>query len=431
MSTAELFLDQDEIKEFIRETLASDYLYSIGEEGAQIGLCPYITFYVYHRKEDFLRVSEQMITIYREFEQIIDEPFQLIWKDKSQDWLKADDKRLPTDLLAHAKECADDEYTEFWMKATDRDSVIATPRWGFSAEVVSNVDMRYTTLKLTFRHRWYNRNQTRWHAFVADCLQRLQPDQCYSGFEVGNGGFSVLGNYECETLERICADYFYGMDIDHTSDMGFQYFNDEDGWVNPARLGAGLRTPVWSFLLSPNWLKRLGKSAEEVRITLNDPRIVIEEIPFALSKINPEGLPGLWIRLGELDLHPVEHGVPELLVKANNLIRPVRCDELKLLSLDAWDDDPNPRFGYEDSIRWMRRFDDDSDWPEAVRRKPPAGRSETHLRCEALHPCPKEGWWFTPAKADSRRHFRSGETMPDLSSAWGLTIWQWDEQQIP
>ena len=51
----------------------------------------------------------------------------------------------------------------------------------------------------------------------------------------------------------------------------------------------------------------------------------------------------------------------------------------------------------------------------------------TRLRCEANHPCPKEGWWFTPAKADSRRHFTQGETMPDLGSAWGSTIWQWDE----
>ena len=53
----------------------------------------------------------------------------------------------------------------------------------------------------------------------------------------------------------------------------------------------------------------------------------------------------------------------------------------------------------------------------------------TRLRCEANHPCPKEGWWFTPAKADSRRHFKQGETMPDLGSDWGSTIWQWDENQ--
>jgi hypothetical protein len=30
------------------------------------------------------------------------------------------------------------------------------------------------------------------------------------------------------------------------------------------------------------------------------------------------------------------------------------------------------------------------------------------LRCPAGRPCPKEGWWITPAKADSRRLFMGG-----------------------
>ena len=59
----------------------------------------------------------------------------------------------------------------------------------------------------------------------------------------------------------------------------------------------------------------------------------------------------------------------------------------------------------------------------------PSLTDAVRLRCAANHPCPKEGWWFTPAKADSRRHFKQGETMPDLGSAWGSTIWQWDENQ--
>jgi hypothetical protein len=51
------------------------------------------------------------------------------------------------------------------------------------------------------------------------------------------------------------------------------------------------------------------------------------------------------------------------------------------------------------------------------------------LRCEAGQPCPREGWWFTPARMNSRRLFKAGELMPDLKSDWGATIWQWDEQQ--
>lgn len=50
-------------------------------------------------------------------------------------------------------------------------------------------------------------------------------------------------------------------------------------------------------------------------------------------------------------------------------------------------------------------------------------------RCEANHPCPREGWWFTPAKIGSRRRFKQGEPMPEFKTDYGMTIWQWDENQ--
>ena len=51
---------------------------------------------------------------------------------------------------------------------------------------------------------------------------------------------------------------------------------------------------------------------------------------------------------------------------------------------------------------------------------------EPHLRCEAGHPCPRTGYWMTPALADDRRHFEKGETMPAPSGDYGRTIWPWD-----
>lgn len=53
----------------------------------------------------------------------------------------------------------------------------------------------------------------------------------------------------------------------------------------------------------------------------------------------------------------------------------------------------------------------------------------TRLRCEAGQPCPREGWWHTPAKAGSRRQFKTGEPMPEMGSDYGQTIWQWDDVQ--
>ena len=57
------------------------------------------------------------------------------------------------------------------------------------------------------------------------------------------------------------------------------------------------------------------------------------------------------------------------------------------------------------------------------------GMDGAGLRCEAGQPCPREGWWFTPAQPGSRRRFQQGESMPDLKSSWGTTIWQWDRVQ--
>lgn len=451
MSTAELYLEPDEIDEFVSDTLSDDLLHTIGDEdGPEYGLCPYITFYVYHTPDNFIPLVEKMVSIFRAFENLIDEPFQLVFKDDTQDWLSADDKRLPplADYPTLARKQQDD-LRPFWIMATDRDSPVTSARWAFCAKV-SDGGMRYTTLKLTFRHKWYNRNQTRWLAFVKDCIAQLQPEHCYSGFEVGNGGFNILGAYESDVLERVCADHFYGMDIDHTVVMGSHSFcyqrndpifdpeviedlnNLPENYTNPTKLGAGLRTPTWCFLLTPFWLAKLGKTAADVRAELDDPRIEITTIPYATGPHNPQGEPALWIRLGDLDLHPVENGVPDLLVKANRLIRPIRCDYLNLLTLDPWMDDPNPRFDYESSLRWMRRFDDDSDWPDAVRRYGRGPTSIAHPNVPANTPCPEAGWWFTPAKADSRRYFKQGELMPSLGGDYGVTVWQWaPDQSVP
>jgi hypothetical protein len=43
--------------------------------------------------------------------------------------------------------------------------------------------------------------------------------------------------------------------------------------------------------------------------------------------------------------------------------------------------------------------------------------------------CPQSGYWFTPSRLNSRRHFVSGEIMPDVGGSCGATIWRWDEQQ--
>ncbi|MFT3721036.1 Imm71 family immunity protein [Pseudorhodoferax sp.] len=56
-------------------------------------------------------------------------------------------------------------------------------------------------------------------------------------------------------------------------------------------------------------------------------------------------------------------------------------------------------------------------------------QSEVLAGVPSGQPCPRTGYWLTPARADSRRHFERGELMPDLRSDYGATIWQWDSRQ--
>lgn len=78
-----------------------------------------------------------------------------------------------------------------------------------------------------------------------------------------------------------------------------------------------------------------------------------------------------------------------------------------------------------------------ADWARAnnsiARLSPNAGAHtagvDPSLRCEAGQPCPKSGYWLTPAKANSRKYFRQDDVMPTVTSDYGSTIWQWDNDQ--
>lgn len=69
------------------------------------------------------------------------------------------------------------------------------------------------------------------------------------------------------------------------------------------------------------------------------------------------------------------------------------------------------------------------DLVEYARNYRPTNGSQV-ARVDAGQPCNRTGYWFTPAKAESRRHFNQGEIMPGFSdSHWGDTIWYWSSEE--
>ena len=64
MSTTELFMLPEEVEDFISLTLEDDSLNTFSvDDGAEIGLCPYITFYIYHTEDQHLPLADKIIGI--------------------------------------------------------------------------------------------------------------------------------------------------------------------------------------------------------------------------------------------------------------------------------------------------------------------------------------------------------------------------------
>lgn len=283
---------------------------------------------------------------------------------------------------------------------------------------------------MNFRYAWYiasQENKEKWQQFVERCIDKLKPRHTYSGFEIAQAASLHLGSYEINSLEKIVTQAFYGVDIDHPSFNGSNTHDDPDGYVNERKLGSGIRTPVWSFLLDPYWIAKLDKTAEEIKAYFNRfKEVEIKEIEY------PENQTGLWIRLGELSMYPVEDGVPVLPVYANALIKPIRCDELKLVGYAQWDDDPNEHLSYEEGIAWMRRFDEESHWPEGKRinKINELSLKEEVLKVKGGGLCPRTGYWTTPAQPNSRQYFKQNDIFPTLTELdWGEVYWYWDDEK--
>lgn len=422
MSTSDTFLSDEEIFELTRDMRENTSII-YGEDDQEFGITPYITFYVYHQQDEVEAVANQIIDLYEEFESsIIDKSFKLKYRCKTNTWKKAEKwQRTRQELLDEMHE-GYKKYFVYFIAATTGESSYQSARWALESSIRDN-GLRYSSLKLSFGEKWYREHQAQWYSFVEKCLMKLNPIQAYSGYEIGNTTHFNIVPPEFETVERIFSDYFYGLDIDHPSNMSTSH-DYPDGYIHTPSLAAGIRTPTWCFLLSPYWLEKLGLTEEQIRLKLNDPRIEITKLqdPTDANKFS------LWIRLGDLSLYPVEEGVPDLLIMANELIKPIRCNELKLTTLDAWDDDPNPRFDIENSPQWIARFDQDSTWPEGKRVLTEKNKVQinNHLNVKAGKKCPQSGYWFTVAKENSRQYFKLEDIFPDIQSDWGDVYWQFD-----
>jgi Protein of unknown function (DUF3396) len=244
----------------------------------------------------------------------------------------------------------------------------------------------------------------------------LAPEQAYMGLAFANP--PILARYPfVEPAEFALANAFYGLDVDKPFFMRGSPMTKMTYYLEH-----GMRTPAFGAYVGPKYLPIVGGEAALRTALAADPRVTIEPIG-----------EGLWLQAGDVpELYPFEQGIPRHVALLARALKPARLDALWLLSYVP----ALPRedtFDYETGRQWLRRFDDDGTWPDPKLRfeQPLPSQAvprpdDPTLRCPAGEPCPRDGYWTTPAKTSSRRRFERGEVMPEVVSDYGATIWVWD-----
>lgn len=250
---------------------------------------------------------------------------------------------------------------------------------------------------------------------VKRCATRLKVDQAH-------GGLGFLRTYNEESTTRFTeaqmSKVFSGVDIDVPYVQLGDVFNDEKGPL-------GIDSPHWLNFMNDYWVDKLG-GIEALRAQLPAETFVVE--PY-------DG--GVFIQAGPYpEPGHRDDGLPSAYVWLNRVLRPVRAPTM----VYCMGDEPGQLATHQGAKEYFTRFDaasaklaeysqtEAASTPDAAAKGSPP-KSPQALRCEAGQPCPREGFWFTPARADSRRHFAYGEVMPKVGGDYGATIWQWDEQQ--
>lgn len=99
-------------------------------------------------------------------------------------------------------------------------------------------------------------------------------------------------------------------------------------------------------------------------------------------------------------------------------------DTSKFVSIDPY------KITYKEFMQRKEAGEDMTPYYENQPKIKPEVTSQVQGRCLAGLPCPKSGYWFTLAKADSRSYFRQGDIMPDYpNNNWGQVIWQFDGEE--
>jgi hypothetical protein len=316
-----------------------------------------------------------------------------------------------------------DKDTPFFLKLSSADSEDNSAGFYFDSVVAEDeyqrvaglTNPKYSHLRIGIRADWFKgEHRAALLALIAEAADQLGTNQGYGGY----GWAPPMSNTACpdfEATEHYFAHEFYGLDIDKPLDMC-------SGHAQTWSLEKGLRAPSWLTFVGDAWLARLGGAAVVTERLLAHPEVQVR--PYA---------GGLVVQAGDSpNLYPVDDGLPGVMVHIAEILKSVRAPTLNLLSWARFDGDEeidHVFFDLNKCARWLGRYDRDSGWPTAERRKPrPAPTTAAPKRLRGLpgELVPASGLWWTPALpgAAGKRCFTQGERFPETPHTdYGAVIW--------
>lgn len=217
--------------------------------------------------------------------------------------------------------------------------------------------------------------------------------------ESGYAGLSFILPYEFHRMfpyEYKLAQRFPGVMVDSIGTL--------DGRV----VVNNLKSVCWYTILGNSWVDKLGGAEKLAHRLKKTPEI--ELLPYNHGLILKAGAlpPGL----GETQTEEL----PPLLVKVNQIIKPVRFDGTR--SLHFYSEHENFQFDDESSSKWYRRFDEAS----AALDKEDEGQSWDPVRitCWSGETSPFGGRWATIVNGTTQyTQTRAGQIMPEFEDNHG------------
>ncbi|MCE9994151.1 DUF3396 domain-containing protein [Enterobacter asburiae] len=217
--------------------------------------------------------------------------------------------------------------------------------------------------------------------------------------ESGYAGLSFILPYEFHRMfpyEYALAQRFPGVMVDSI------------GTLEGSGAAISLKGACWYTILGKRWLEKLGGAGRLAHRLAKTPEI--ELLPYNNGIVLKAG--ALPPALGETKTEEL----PPLLVKVNQIIKPVRFNGSR--SLHFYSEYENLQFDKESTMKWYRRFDEASDKLD----KDDEGKSFEPVRITRwngeLAPC--AGRWATIVNGTTQYlHTREGQVLPEFEDKNG------------